>query len=257
MKYLPALALFIFTGILSVSAQTPNALPEFSVRELTRGKIQVSWNNPYPSCIQLAVQRSLDSVNNFRTIFSTLSPELPSNGFVDNKPLVGIRSYYRIFYVLLGGAYYFTKPIAIDAKMTNPAAEAPVPKVDPKNTRTRGNKVSEANAGWVSIYRQNTELFKLSGDEYLEFRDSINRHTKDGLRRINEHAVEWKPVQTPRKNRYTIFLKDRLLAELDESAYKKYRDSIAANTKDTLFAVDPWRIQLHLFAANSGEYMYI
>ena len=52
------------------SAQAQTALPGFTVKELTKGKTQISWINPYPSCIQLAVQRSYDSITNFRTIFS-------------------------------------------------------------------------------------------------------------------------------------------------------------------------------------------
>jgi len=259
MKHLRSLAIFIFAGILSVSAQTENVLPEFSVRELTRGKIQVSWNNPYQNCIQLAVQRSTDSVTNFRTIFSTQSPELPSNGFVDNKPLSGIKSYYRVFYVLLGGAYYFSKPIAIEVKMMNPAIDGRILKIDPKNIRTKGLVFSEETSReMVSIYVKKSEVFKLTLPEYIRFRDSINTRTKDALLRMNAHSVEWRPAKNiQKKNLYSIYLKDRLLAELNEVSYKKFKDSIASNTKDTLYALEPLRIQLHFFAPKTTEYMFI
>lgn len=259
MKYLLSLIVLFFAGIFSLSAQTQNVLPEFSVRELTRGKIQVSWNNPYPSCIQLAVQRSTDSSKDFRTIFSAQSPELPANGFVDNKPLVGMKSYYRIFYVLLGGAYYFSQPIAMEVKMRNPVFDVPVAKIDPKKIRTRGTSIAETKVEMVGIYLKNAEIFRLTTDEYKRFRDSINTRTKDGLRRINEHAVELRPAPNPagKKELYRIYNRDVLLAELSATDYKKYMDSITTKTKDTLYAVDPWRIQLHVFTVRTGEYMYV
>ena len=259
MKHIHGLVIFIFLGILSASAQTEQVLPEFSVRELTKGKIQVSWNNPYQNCVQLAVQRSGDSVNNFRTIFSTQSPELPSNGFLDNKPILGIKSYYRVFYVLLGGAYYFSKPIGIEAKMTNPVMNTQVLRLDPKNIRTKGKIFTEGAAiDMVSIYIKKEEVFKLTPDEYKLFRDSVNTRTKDALVRIDEYAVEWRPAKTAqKKNLYSIYLKNRLLAEFTESGYKKFKDSIAGNTKHSLYAIDPWRIQLQLFEPKPIEYMFI
>jgi hypothetical protein len=99
MKYLRSLVIFTLFSAIACFSYAQGILPDITVRELTKGKVQISWNNPYETCIQLAIQRSTDSVNNFRTIFSSQSPELPSNGYVDNKPLRGIKSYYRIFYV--------------------------------------------------------------------------------------------------------------------------------------------------------------
>lgn len=253
----PAILVFavLFT-FLSAGAQ--DVLPEFSVRELTKGKIQISWNNPYDNCIQLSIQRSVDSTKNFRTLFSTLSPELPSNGYVDNKPIYGTVVYYRIFYVLLGGAYYFSRSIGIETKMINPVGEIPVRKAGPGDIRTRSVRLGEASMQLVGIFLKKAEIFKLSQSEYFHFRDSINAYTKDGLHRINENNVEWLPAKSNvRKSTFSIYQKDRLVAELSEPGYKKFKDSIAANTRDTLFAVEPWRIQLHLFAPNMGEYMFI
>lgn len=247
MKYLQSLPIFILLGILSVSARAQDPLPAFSVRELTKGKVQVSWNNPYESCIQLAVQRSADSSNNFRTIFSSLSPELPSNGFLDNKPLRGMKSYYRIFYVLAGGAYYFSKPLSVEVTMTNPMADLPLPKATGKKRSAKTIIADDAN-GIISIYLRQTEIFKLTKEEYGQFRDSINHRTKDGLRRINQQAIEWKPAPAGHDRQLIrIYQKNGLLTALTESAYKKYRDSIAAKTEDTLYVIDQTHIQLRPF----------
>jgi hypothetical protein len=87
-------------------------LPQFSVIKLSNRNNKISWNNPHKNCIQLAVQRSTDSVNNFRTILSAQSPELAENGFIDKTAPEQGSVYYRIFYTLKGGAYYFSKTIA-------------------------------------------------------------------------------------------------------------------------------------------------
>ncbi|MBV9986446.1 MAG: hypothetical protein JO301_02130 [Chitinophagaceae bacterium] len=225
--------------LLTSSAQAQNTSPEITVRELTKGKVQVSWTNPYETCIQLAVQRSTDSVNNFRTIFSSLSPELPSNGYVDPRPLRGVRTYYRIFYVLLGGAYYFSKAVPIEVKWENPVI-TPAP-----SSRTKPAPRIEL----TSIYLKGTELFKLGAGEYAHFRDSINHKTKDNLKRMNANAVEWIPAPVKKEDKLiSIYRRESLLLQLTEGAYQRFKDSIAAKTKDTLYMIDPYRIQLRPFA---------
>ena len=115
-KFCTALAISLFF-ITAVKAQNP--LPDFSVEDMGSNRIRISWVNPYnEGCIQLNVQRSYDSLKNYTTLFSTTSPELPENGFVDNS-YYGGRVYYRIFYVLGGGSYYFTKAKRSGSKYAN------------------------------------------------------------------------------------------------------------------------------------------
>ncbi len=90
-------------------------LPNFTVIEITRGNNKVSWNNPYKTCTLLAVQRCTDSINNFRTILSVHSPELAENGFIDKKAPLNGKVYYRIFYTLKEGDYYFTKAVGVSS----------------------------------------------------------------------------------------------------------------------------------------------
>ena len=100
----------LFTGICrDTSAQ--QYLPYFSATGLSEGNIKISWNNPFNTCVQLAVQRSSDSLKGFRTILSAQSPALPENGFVDKTAPLNGKVYYRIFYTLRGGAYFFSKTI--------------------------------------------------------------------------------------------------------------------------------------------------
>ncbi len=235
MKYVRPLVIGTLLSVLSSVSYAQGILPDISVRELTKGKVQISWNNPYQSCIQLAIQRSTDSVNNFRTIFSSQSPELPSNGYVDNKPVRGIKSYYRIFYVLQGGAYYFSKIVAADIKWENPVVTAPVMK---------GPMVTEKNM--ISIYVKGSQVFTFTKAAYARFRDSINNRTNDGLSRINENTIEWIPRPVKRNSDQkliSVYGKEGLIVRLTESAYRKFKDSLAG-TKDSLYMIDPFRIQL-------------
>src|SRR3954466_8498374 len=84
-------------------------LPEFSLQKVGAGKVRIGWVNPYGTdLIQINVQRSYDSLHGYRTMFSTPSPELPANGYIDNYT-EGSRVFYRIFYMLSNNAYFFSK----------------------------------------------------------------------------------------------------------------------------------------------------
>ena len=251
----PIHSLFILVVGILISSPTlaQNALLDFSVKELTKGKIQISWNNPYKDCIQLAVQKSADSSKNFRTIFSAQSPELAASGFVDNKPLQGIKSYYRIFYVLEGGAYYFTNAIEVEIKQ-NPVAEKSSVTETKKETLL-SNLVLLKNM--TAIYIKKDLVFSLPPKEYKRFKDSINK-TKDGLHRLNEHAVEWKPAKPSYKQTLIrIYQQENLVAEMDKQQYLRFKDSIKMQTKDTLFAIDEWRIQIHSYVIPTKQYVFI
>lgn len=111
------------------TAQTvtaPQQSLRFSVIELSAGLHKISWNNPYRQAIQLAVQRSADSLKNFRTILSAKNPELEANGFTDYTAPHSGNVFYRIFVTLEGGAFFFTQVIRAQK------AAAVVPKAVPK-----------------------------------------------------------------------------------------------------------------------------
>lgn len=223
-------AIVLFSAI-QAHAQLPPPLPDLSVRELARGKIQISWYSPEGNVIQLAVQRSRDSSQNFRTIFSAQSPELVNNGFVDNRPMLG-KAYYRIFYVVQGGAYYFSRSIMIETK------QAPMP--------ITALSTDPGDKELTTIYIQNKPAYTLNKKEYQRFKDSINTKTKDALRRISNYAVEWKPAKNiQKKDVVRVYIKDMMYAELSKKQYPQFRDSIKTKTNDTLFIINDSHIQLH------------
>lgn len=249
-------SLAILTGLLvCFTAFSQSLLPDFAARELTRGKIQISWNNPYRNCVQLAIQRSLDSSKNFRTIFSSQSPELASNGYVDNRPVSGVKNFYRIFYSLEGGTYFFTRAIAVEAS----AAASSLPVIIPSTPVINASSIAPIpttaeKKNLTSIYLQKHILFRFDKAGYARFKDSINTKTKDKLRRLNERSVEWIPVN---KEVYYIYKDQQVVAALTKKSFLQWKDSIKHKTRDTLYALDPYHSQIRSFAPPPKAYVFI
>lgn len=83
-----------------------DTLPKISVLN-SNNHIVISWTNPFTSLTTINIQRSQDSLKNFKTIGSVLEVKAKSNGFVDSKPPAGIQ-YYRLFLSFEGGMYIFS-----------------------------------------------------------------------------------------------------------------------------------------------------
>jgi len=207
-----------FYIVLAINCYAQNTLPKFSVYSVSKEKNQVSWTNPYRSCIQLSIQRSYDSLRFFTTIFSAQSPELPQNGYIDNGAAPGVKVYYRIFYVLAGGAYFFTKsqqpaivvniPVISQSDKVqhsdkNKEIENKVIKIEePEDSMEEVVKVKEVH--WVSIYKRSKDslITKLDIDFYKKYKDSVKFKTKDTILNIgiDEYLIKpfvpkpvWKP----------------------------------------------------------------
>lgn len=79
-------------------------LPAVSVNGSNK-RIVVSWLNDYQKPIEsILIQRSFDSLNNFRSIGSVLNPLNLENGFLDQQPPYD-RMFYRVFIQFSGGDY--------------------------------------------------------------------------------------------------------------------------------------------------------
>jgi len=131
------ITVFLTTIILNVSAQNP--LPDFSVDSLGANRTRISWVNPYGGgLIQVSIQSSTDSIKNFRTFFSSPSPQLPQNGMVDKRPYGG-KLYFRIFYAFSGGTYAFTKAKSVG---TEQLAQTDEPRADIATGPTQSNSPS-------------------------------------------------------------------------------------------------------------------
>ncbi len=155
-----------------------DTLPNFTLRDLGNNRFQISWNNPFETVVQLSVQRSFDSLKNYKTIFSPQSPNLKQNGFVDTKVPVGTRMYYRIFYVLAGGSYFFTvsKKPGSGVEISGPNAGDPI---EPEQL--------------ITVRLRETIIGQFTQKQYYKFRDSIIYQTKDTLYAITAIDILIKP----------------------------------------------------------------
>ncbi len=188
---------------------------DFTVNDLGKGKIQISWNNPYETCTQLSVQRSYDSTKLFQTIFSAQSPQLPKNGFVYNQDNQSVKIYYRIFYVLEDGNYFFTHS-KTSSIATLPTAETIAIKPNVKDEIKIDDipKLSKKR-------RVNSDIITLNHPNL----------------KISTSSNSIKPIE--KKSIHIYFhQKDSLLQTVEYSDYKKFSDSILSKTKDTLYAIN-------------------
>ena len=201
MKFIKVIGLVLMIVFSSYLAQSQDTLPKFSARLLNKNMVQISWNNNFKNLVQLTVQRSLDSITHFRSIFSSESPQLPQNGFIDKKNPIGVKVYYRILYVFEGGAYFFTKskqPSIFNAETlirTAPeliskkiSAEISTPIIQPIKITPEAIKIEKP---LIIIYKKTRDSIvnKIEASQLKKFKDSIAKNSKDTLQ-INLVANE-------------------------------------------------------------------
>lgn len=194
----------LFCLLILTLVKAQDTLPNFSVLELAKDKVQISWINPFTNCSELVVQRSYDSTRFFVSIFSAQSPALPQNGFIDKEVAPGVKAFYRIFYVLEGGNYFFTKSVSSINKKT-------VQKTVITTTDNLTNNLPNDNNGkpltpskmgkeevkkkFITVYKQtiDTILRTIEVSLYKKFKDSISYKTKDTLFSFSSDEFIWKP----------------------------------------------------------------
>ena len=168
---------FLFLVFCCISTTAIFGQNNFSIKvsKVGEAKIKVEWQNPYgDSVVQLNVQRSWDSVRNFRTVFVPLSPELPQNGFIDESGgYPGL--YYRVFYVRADGSFFYTR------------AKKATSGLDFTNDITE-EQIADTNF-LVTIHDDDTVIAQLSFQGYKKFKDSIVNYTRDTLYSLTDADV--------------------------------------------------------------------
>ena len=204
------------------NAQSPTI--DFTLNDLGKDRIKISWKNTYETCVQLAVQCSFDSLKFFHTILNAQSPALPDNGFVYKNNHPDSKIYYRIFFVLNGGNYFFTRSKSISAE-TVPAEEpAPIITAAPEEIRI----------------------------EDIPFLSRKRRVNSDIISSENPTLKKNSPTtlaKTPEKKFIHIYFhsKDSLIQTVEYPDYKIFKDSISSKTKDTLYAISRYDVILMPF----------
>ncbi len=240
--------LIFFTIALKSNAQL--ALPDFQVAELTESKVRVYWKNSFANCTQITIQKSYDSLKYFKTIFSSLSPELPENAYVDDDYLPQLKNYYRILFVIDDGNYAFTisktptkgsisrKPL-INSKVADPL---------------RLNRLITINEPFIST----TDSNKIVTNNFM-FKDAVTKkNDKPKIHLLDSIFI----APLPTKKMYLVYYRqaDSLYKILDEKSFSKFKDSIIAKTKDTIYAYENdiivWKKFIPDLIWQPSEYVY-
>lgn len=175
-----------------VSAQ--DTLPKFNVVGKSNNRNVISWANNYPFISQISIQRSADSLFNFKTILTVPDATVPQNGLVDSKaPPLPV--FYRLFIVLDSGKYFFTKS-------RSPAPDTSMVINDPV----------------------------LKDNQRVILSDSL---TSKEVTNIEEKLAPANPV-VPKPEKFFIIKKKDVYSSVSEKNFKKFRDSMVYQTRDTL-----------------------
>lgn len=100
------LSLLMFISA-SVYAQQ-DSLPAFSVVNKGHNRIVVSWNNKYKQVKQISIQRSADSLSNFKSLITVPDPNNKENGYMDSKAPAP-NMFYRLYIHVDGANFIVTK----------------------------------------------------------------------------------------------------------------------------------------------------
>lgn len=233
MKFRP-LFLLIVPIIVSFIASAQDTLPKFSAFNKGNGRIIISWTNPYGNSLrQLGIQRSFDSLKNYRTILTVVDPTIPQNGYVDTKA-TNDHMFYRLYILRDSGKYSFSA-----AK--HPIIDTGTTKTDFLNSNllAESNKITgvkelkelkeEAKANnerIIFIKNRDLLLGAITESELKQFRDSLNLQTKDTVFMKTADTLVIKPFiarEYYKPSRYVFTEKDgNIKILLADAGSKKY-----------------------------------
>ncbi|MEO5996308.1 MAG: hypothetical protein ABIN89_06250 [Chitinophagaceae bacterium] len=211
-----------------------DTLPHFSVIDKGSERIIISWTNPYGKAIkQLSIQRSFDSLKNYKTILTLPDPTVPQNGYVDSKATSN-HMFYRLYILKDSGKYVFSMPkrpeIDTGFTLNNTVSEKPA---DESAGITKMNNLKElqketqiANERIIYIKSRDVLLGGISESTLKHFRDSINYSTKDTLFMKTADTLVIRPFiakETYRPSRYVYTDKDgNIKISLTDVVSRKY-----------------------------------
>jgi len=164
--------LLILLCCVSVALWAQPALPDFSIIKGPKNHTILSWKNNFGANLTvLNIQRSTDSVKGFRTIHSVDNLSLATNAYTDNKPVPGA-DYYRLYYMMKNGSYYFTKAKRIATGFVT------------------DNLLSQLNSS-KAITITGDHPRKLAYNQLYHLKDSVVNFTSDSLYFVNDSTIQY------------------------------------------------------------------
>ena len=185
--------------LISKISLAQDTLPRFTATTTGNNKIIISWTNNYTTVSQISIQRSYDSTKNFQTLLTVPDPRVKQNGFVDAKAPTPFM-FYRLFIVLEGGSYVFSKSKKAFWDTTKTA------------TANQPNNTQPAN-----------------GNKRVVVSDKIDREEADEIKEKLKEEAKAEPEKFVHVKKG-----DSIIAVISEKQLKRFRDSIVYKTKDTL-----------------------
>jgi hypothetical protein len=219
--------LFIVLCLLGLSSAAQDTLPRFSIVNRGKDRIIISWTNPFGAQIkQLSIQRSFDSLRNFKTILTLPDPTVPQNGYVDSKA-TNDHMYYRLYILLDSGNYSFSRS-------KRPVTDNSIAVVtQPTGVQSRGiiplesiNKAGEHMDRIIYVKKYDTLIGGIPESNLKRFRDSINFTTKDTIYMKSPDTIlvrVFVPKELYRPSRFVFTEKDgNIRIALPDARKRKY-----------------------------------
>ncbi|GAO43601.1 hypothetical protein [Flavihumibacter petaseus] len=225
-----------------------DTLPSFTAVRRTNNRVLISWTNPYGQKIrQLSIQRSKDSLRQFKSIMTLPDPVVLQNGYVDTRS-PDTSQYYRLYILLDSGRYIFStsrKPV----KYIPPPPPPPAKKPEQQAPVTRKSSQAGVVPPRPVVTEEDRLREKLSAPE-----KAADKTTGKPSEKPSEKVPEIPPpVLPPKENNkppvvpvtppvvpekiYQVKRGDTLKAPVRESLLKRFRDSVTLKTKDTMVSV--------------------
>ncbi|MBC7948102.1 MAG: hypothetical protein H7Y42_09510 [Chitinophagaceae bacterium] len=181
------LALILFSLLVCTSLQAQDTLPKFSVRNIGNNRIVVGWTNTFETIKQISIQRSFDSLRNFKTILTVPDATTPQNGYVDTKA-PSDAMFYRLYIMLDKGVFLFSDSRRavwdtirrIPGSVDNPSFNVPIIPTEPiANGHVAPNNVVKAELWTPSrfVYTFKDGYLRINLPEDPEIKYSIKFFT--------------------------------------------------------------------------------
>jgi hypothetical protein len=235
----------VFPLSLQVNAQ--DTLPHFTLIAKPNNRNVISWTNPYKSISQIGIQRSPDSMRNFKTILTVPDPSVKQNGFADTKA-PAINMFYRIFIVLDSGKYFFTNSKRPVFDPTGTVGEPPVMEDNQRvrmsdSLTNRQVRTIKEKPGPEKMYviKRREMYVNVPENGFRKFRDSILYNTKDTMMYVSVDTIIIKPFvpgEIYRASKYVFTEKfGNVMIVLPDAASKKYSVSFFEENNKPVFDI--------------------
>ena len=102
------IVLSLFICISAFAHAQQDSLPSFSVVNKGNNRVVISWNNKFKQLKQISIQRSADSLANFKTVLTVPDPNNKQNGYLDAKAPAD-NMFYRLYIHVDGANFIVTR----------------------------------------------------------------------------------------------------------------------------------------------------